>query len=712
MKNNIIVGFLSLFFAANSFGQVDRTEPPKPQPNPGIQINIPDVVTMDNGLKVIVVENHKLPVVSFQLFIDYPVMPEGNKAGLSSIFGELLSSGTTSMVKDEFDAKVDYMGATVATNSRGFFASSLKKHTPNLLALLSDMITKPAFPQDEFDRIVNQTISGLASEKSDPNAMASNVAGIVNYGAEHPYGEITTEKTLGNLTLDDIKNHYDKFFRPNEAYLVIVGDVTQTEAADYVKTYFTSWEKGATNKTMSFTVPKSSGNNVYFVDKPGAVQSRITITHNLELKPGSPDEIKLKVLNQVLGGGSFSARLMSNLREDKAYTYGCYSGISSDLIVGSFTAGGSFRNEVTDSAVVQILMEISKITKEEITDKELELVKNSMTGSFARSLEDPETMARFALNTVRYNLPKDYYANYLTSLEKITKAEVLEVAKKYLRPENLNIIIVGNEEIATKLDAFDADGVLDRKDSYGQDQVLLKAVPDGMSVELIISKYIHKSVGANSKEDYEKRMKKIGMIQKTYSAFMEAFGADMYLTTYAGAPNKSASILKIKSPQGNMTAQKENFNGETGGTFVMGVGKTVYEGQELEDKKNGSFPFSQNAYLSEDQFKLVLMGIDVIDEKEYYKIKVTNNSKTNGEFGFEYYAVETGWLMLEESFSVDDEGNTITTLVNYDDYKEIKKGVMMPHKMTINNSGQSIEFTLDNCTIKKKPKSTAFDGEF
>ncbi|MFT4601732.1 MAG: zinc protease [Arenicella sp.] len=710
MKKNLIIALAAFFVGSSAIAQIDRTQAPKPQPNPEIKINIPDVVTADNGLKVIVVENHKLPKVSFQLFVDYPTVPEGDKVGKSDIFGQLLSSGTTITPKNEFDAKIDYMGARVSTSARGFFASSLKKHTPNLLALLSEMITKPAFPQEEFDRIVKANISALEQEKSSPDAMASNVAGVVNYGAEHPYGEITTEASLSNLTIDDIKNHYKENFIPNMAYLVIVGDVTQEEAKEYVNKYFSVWEKGTPTAVKTFDVVESKGNNVYFVDKPGAVQSRITITHNMQLKPGHEDVIKLRVLNQVLGGGSFSARLMSNLREDKAYTYGCYSRISQDKLIGSFSAGGNFRNEVTDSAIVQIIMEIEKIAETGVTAKELELVKNSMTGAFARSLEQPETMARFALNTVRYNLPKDYYTNYLKDLEKITQAELLAVAKKYLRPNNLNIIVVGNEEIAGTIEKFDNTGGMELKDSQGKEKINLKAVPDGITAEAVIQNFIYKSFSVNNKVDYDKIMKKVGYVTKVYSAHVEAFGADIYMTQYSGKPNKTASILKMNAGGQKATMQKEYFNGELGGTFVMGTGSTKYEGDELQEKKDGAFLFSQANYYSTDFYNVEMMGIDEVEGEEYFKIKV--NKKEKEDFVYEYYSVKTGWLVIEETFTTDDEGNSVTGSAKYEDFKEIKKGIMFPHKMIINNAGQLIEFNLGEVKIKKKPKSTAFVGQF
>ena len=711
MKTNILSLLFITLFSAASYGQVDRSVVPKPQPNPAINISIPEVQTADNGLKVIVVENHKLPKVSFQLFVDYPIEQEGNKAGVSEIFGQMLGSGTSSNSKDEFDAKVDYMGASINTNSRGFFASSLKKHTPKLLALLSEVIMSPAFPQEEFDRIINQSISALASEKSDPNSMAANVASIVNYGKDHPYGEITTEKTLGNITLDDVKDHYKKYFIPNQAYLVIVGDVTQKEANEYVNTYFSKWQKGTPNTQEKFETPKYEGNNVFFVDKPGAVQSRITLTHTVKLPPGHEDVITLRLLNQILGGGSFSAHLMQNLREDKAYTYGCYSSLDSDQLIGSFSAGGSFRNEVTDSAVVQILKEIEWMCNNLVSDSELELVKNSMTGAFARSLEQPQTMANFALNTVRYNLPTDYYTTYLTRLEKITKEEILAAAKKYLQPSNLNIIVVGNQEVSEKLTVFDSKGQVAYKDSYGNEQQQLKSVGEGVSLQSIFTKYVYKRFSVSNKEEYDAKMSKIGFIQTTYSVFIEDFGATMIITSYSGAPNKSASIVKIESGQGNMIAQKDWFNGESGAKFVAMQGKTTYEGDDLESKKINNFPLGQMNCLNNPYMVIELLGIEEIEGVEYYKVKVEKVGTQ--DFSYEFYNVQTGWLEMIESFETDAEGNTVSGKVVFSDYQEVKKGFMAPNKMTLYNPGApAMEMELQKTTLKKKAKSSAFEGEF
>jgi len=709
MKLRILYTLLICLVAFASNAQLDRSIVPEPQPNPGINIPTPNVVTLDNGLQVIIVENHKQPKVSFQLYVDHAPVVEGNKAGLGSLFGELLGSGTETINKDAFDEKIDFMGANFSSSSRGFFASSLTKHTPKLLSLLSSVVLSPSFPESEFDRLKNQTISGLASTSSDASSMASNVAGIVNYGEKHPYGEVVTEKTVNAITLDDVKNHYKTYFKPNFAYLVIVGDITEATAKEYAQKYFGDWKRGDEPKQNYPELTASNGNQVYFVDKPGAVQSVINITQSVKIKPGHEDEIKLRVLNAILGGGSFSARLMSNLREDKAYTYGCYSRITSDELIGSFYAGGSFRNEVTDSAIVQIMKEINIISDELVKDTELDLVKKSMTGAFARSIENPQTVARFALNTIRYNLPANYYATYLQKLERVTKADLLMAASEYLAPKNLNIIVVGNSEITDKLTVFDSDGKITYKDAFGNNVTPLTAVEDGVTAKGIINNYMMKTFMVDSEAAMMAKLSKIGFIQITATTFIAQMNTDLIMTSYSGATNKTALLMKA----GDMVVQKEWFNGVKGGTYAMMQGKKEYTAEEIKDKQKPSFPFDQLYYFTDDSYNIELLGVANIDDVDYYKVKVSKEGEE--DFSFEYYNVATGMLDFTESFTTDEEDNAVTVKFYskaYQMYGKKKSSLMLPSIKVMDSQGQKMEFTTKEVIIKKKAKSTAFDGEF
>lgn len=702
----LLISLLSVFvFTMTVTAQIDRSKAPEPQPNPEIKIDIPEVIELNNGLKVIAVENHKLPRVSFQLFVDYPIAPEGKKAGIGGMMGELLSSGTKNNSKDDFDQKIDFMGAAFSTNSNGFFASSLKKHSENLLQLCQEVIKTPAFPEDEFERIKKSQLTDVKGAKNDPQTMSSNVSGIANYGKDHPYGEVATDKTLESITLQDVKDYYSANFLPNHAYLVIVGDLTQEEAKGYAEKYFGDWAGGTPAGQNSYKVPEVKGNQVYFVDKPGAVQSVISITHAVELAPGHPDVIKLRVMNNILGGGSFSARLMANLREDKAYTYGCYSTISSDKLTGRFSAGGSFRNEVTDSAIVQILDEIKRMAAEPVKDEELDLMKKSMTGAFARSLEDPETVARFALTTVRYNLPSNYYQNYLKNLEKVTKEDIQECAKKYLKPENLNIVVVGNSEISEKLLPFDSDNEISYKDHYGAEKQMLKQAPQGITAQLILDKYTLLRLQLVSPAEIEKKMKKIGYVFMQMKAEIPAMGATITVETHQSKTGKSAS----RTQAGGMVVQKEWFNGTEGGSFAFGQGSERFDDEEIESRQKPSFPFSQMHYMTNDELEVTLEGIDEIDGKEYYKLKIV--SKEDDNLTYEYYSLETGMLSLQQNFVTDEEGNQQSTVMTFDDYKDVN-GLMIPYKREMTAGGQSFELEITEVIVKKKGKTKAFDGEF
>ena len=707
MKNLLTLVF-AVLIAGTSIGQLDRSKAPKPQPNPEIKIDIPEAITLDNGLKVIIVENHKLPRVSFQMFCDSPNETEGDLAGISGIFGQLLGSGTATLSKDQFDAKVDYMGADVFPTASGFYASSLKKHTPALLELVSEMIKSPALPQEELDRIKEQQNSALQQSKNDPNSMASTVAGVVNYGKTHPYGEVTTEKTIEKITLDDVKKYYKDHIMPNIAYLIVVGDVTQDEGKEFATKYFGDWAQGTPQKEMSFELPERTGSQVYFVDKPAAVQSVISVTHTIDLKPGHEDVVKVSILNKILGGGGFAARLMANLREDKAYTYGCYSSFSPNRLVGNFSAGGSFRNEVTDSAIVEILKEIKLITEEIVKDEEIELAKNSITGAFARNLESPQTLAGYALNTVRYNLPADYYQTYLQKIEAVTKEDLLEMAKKYLSPDNLNIVVAGNAEISENLLKFDSNNEITYLDHYGEPASMLKEVPNGITAKSVLENFTLKSLNAVSTTEIPAKLKKIGYIKVTRTASFEAMGATLEMQIHKANTNKTAQQWKAKSAMGSQVMLKAWFNGESGGSVQMGQLKML-EGDELEAAKVANFPFKQMHYFDNPYLDVTLMGIDEVDGKEYYKIKVLD--KNNDEFSYEYYALDGGMLTIEESFAKDQDGNTITNITRFEDYKDVN-GIMIPHTFIMQLMGQEMEFTTSEVIVKKKGKTEAFKGSF
>jgi zinc protease len=457
----ITVAFAMVLVACNSSRKLDRSIVPAAGPAPKIQIGQYQMTTLANGLKLVVVENHKLPRVSYSINLDIDPLLEGSRAGYAMMSGELMKAGTVTRTKAQIDEAVDFMGASLSTSSRGVSGGCLAKHSDDFLSLMSDVLLHPSFPAEELEKSRKQQLSNLVNQKTDPNTLSDKIGNVLKFGVKHPYGEFLTEASLKAISTSDLRDYYENFYRPNVAYLIVVGDITFAEAEAKANKYFGSWEKKSVREFTYVNPMEPAGNVVAFVPIPAAVQSVIDVTYPVNIKPGTQDAIVASVLNNILGGSGFQARLMQNLREDKAYTYGAYSSISPDELIGSFSAGASVRNAVTDSAVYEILYEMKRLVDEPVADSMLQTIKNIMTGSFARSLERPQTIANFALNIERYKLPKDFYETYLQKLNAVTVADVQAMAKRVLRPSNAYITVCGNKEVAEKLARFAASGKVD-----------------------------------------------------------------------------------------------------------------------------------------------------------------------------------------------------------------------------------------------------------
>ncbi|MDC0313995.1 insulinase family protein, partial [Flavobacteriales bacterium] len=441
MKNIITTILLTASVSLLNAQEVDRTQAPAPGIAPQINIGTPASFTLENGLKVFVVENHKLPKVSFQLTIDKdPVLENGN-VGLADMMGDMLGAGTTSKTKAQIDEEIDFVGASFSAFSSGFYASSLTKHSDKVLGIAADILLNPAFPQEELDKKKKRAFSSLKSLATNADAIAGRVTSVLKYGKDHPYGEVQMKSDIDNITIDACKKYYTTYFRPNISYLVIVGDITVEDAKKLTEKYLGGWEKADVPEHKYEMPVATKGVRVAFVNKPGAVQSVIKVIYPVDYKVGAPDAAAVSVMSSIFGG-AFSSYLNANLREDKAYTYGARGGVRADNRVGSFNAGASVRNEVTDSSVTQFLFEMNHIINEKPSQADLDRIKNNMNGGFALSLENDQTIARFALNIERYGLPADYYQTYLSRLQNVQFADVEAAAKKYIHPENCIILVV------------------------------------------------------------------------------------------------------------------------------------------------------------------------------------------------------------------------------------------------------------------------------
>jgi zinc protease len=668
----IFLTFILLFaFVITVPAQVDRSKAPAPAPAREIKIGEYQTFTLKNGLQVFVVENHKLPRVQFSLRLKQEAVREGDKAGYTDIAGTLISTGTKTRTKAQLDEEVDFIGANLSTGSTGIYASSLTKHKGKLLELFSDVLLNPSFQQSELDKLKTQTISGITAGKENPNTISSNVRSVLLYGKDHPYGEISTEKSVESITIDDCRNYYNAYFKPNNAYLVIVGDISFKEAKSITSKYFGKWAKGEV-KYDKFDLPTAPEKTfVALVDRPNSVQSVISIAYPLEFHPSNPDAIKARVLNQILGGSS-SARLYMNLRETKGYTYGAYSSLNTNPLVGSFYAGASVRNEVTDSAVYEIMHELRRIAAESVTDEELAEAKASIAGSFGRSLESPQTVANFALNTVRYNLPKDYYANYVKSVDAVARVDVLGVARKYIKPDNACILVVGKgEEIADKLKGF---GELKYYDIEGNPYTPSagSALPPGLTAEKVISTYIEAIGGAQ----------KIGSVQSTKIVMKgSAMGTELTLTTIRKTGGKS--LIEVEA--GGMVMQKVVSDGKDLSVTMMGQKAPVEGGLKELQIFEGSM-FREVAY-KELGAKAELKGVQSIDGKEAFAVEYI---LPQGEKLTELYDRETG-LKVQTVQVVKGPQGEVSVTVKYSDYKAVD-GIKLPHTILQSQGQMNLKF--------------------
>ena len=680
MKKIFSFLFLSLFIVLTVSAQLDRSQRPQPGPAPVIQLGDFESFTLRNGLKVIVVENRKVPVVSFQLTLDIDPVQEGTSKGYVDLAGSLMREGTKNRTKQQIDEQVDFIGANLSTFSTGMFGSALKRHQETLLELMSDILLNPTFPEAELQRNLNQIKSGLEANRNDANFMARNVAQVAVFGQDHPYGEIMTPETLENITVDALKNYYNYYFKPNVAYLVIVGDINAREARRLANRYFGKWKKGNVHRMTYPTQPMPEGNRVALANRDGAVQSIVYVTYPVEYTPANPDAIKASVMNSVLGGGVFSGRLMQNLREDKGYTYGARSNLSSDRLMGRFTASTEVRNSVTDSTVVEILGEMRRLINEPVEEETLQLVKNFMNGSFARSLESPRTIANFALNIKRYNLPEDYYATYLEKLHAVTVSDIQAMAAKYLKPDNAIIVVAGNrDDVIDNLKKFSANGEVELYDAFGRKVEGPRAVSGEVTAQNVIEAYVAAIGGAA-------KLKAVKDVTMNMSANIQ--GMTIEAVNKQKAPDMFYSALSM----GGNVMQKQVFDGTRGRISAMGQSQEI-TGDDLTELKLQAALFPELRY-AELGYTLELAGIEQIDGQDAYRVRFTSPT---GSVRNEFFSLETG-LRISSQVNQETPMGSMTMVTNFSDYREVN-GVMYPFSIKQQVGPQMLDMKVNSIEV-------------
>ena len=662
--------------------QIDRSQQPKPGPAPKITLEKPVELTLENGLKVLIVENHKLPRVSMNLAFDRTPILEGDKAGVSSILGAMLGNGTASITKDDFNEEIDFLGANLSFGFNGGFASCLTKYHERIIELLADATINSLLTVEEFEKNKDLLLEGLKSQEKSVDAAAANVGSALSFGLAHPYGEIETEESINNVTFNDVKGYYSKYFQPSEAYLVVLGDIDIASIKTLIEKHFSPWQNTEYEK---ISIPQANANpaqlEINFVDMPNAVQSNISLTSNVELKMSDEDYHAVLIANKILGGG-FNSYLNMNLREEHGYTYGARSSLAADKYITRFTAGASVRNEVTDSAVVQTIKEIKRIQEYPIEEDALANAKAKYVGDFVLALERPSTVARYAINIKTNDLPENFYSEYLKKINAVTVADVQRVAKKYFNAENARFVVVGKgsdvvenlEKTGIPIKYFDKEANPVSKPEFK------KPIPEGLTAKIIMDNYIDAIGGQKAVEDVKTVLTKVDV-------------------TIQGAPFKPTAVIKTMAPnkesmemsvQGMGTIMTQKFNGKTGYTEQQGNKQEMPESEILKKQKQKGL-FAETYLNSED---LVLISLISVNGVDAYKIQV---DEENGLF--RYYDAKTALLIRTES-SQEAEGQKIIQTTDISDYKAVD-GVLMPYTKVMTTGPQIITLSASEIKINE-----------
>lgn len=451
-----------------------RRSSPEPLAPVAFDIARPVQATLDNGLRVIIFEDPRLPLVSFRLaFQSGDVHDPDGHTGITSAMASMLSEGTESYSSRQLAEKVERLGASISSSASDDFtiiaASALSLYSTDVLQLLEEMILKPTFPENELDLYRRNTVEHLKFQRSQPAFLANEQAARLLYGP-HPYSKVSpTAADIESLEREALVKFQAERLIPNNAMFIAVGDVKAGELVDQLNDLFGGWQKGTAPASEFEPPPVRTSRSLTIVDRPGSAQSNIVLT-NLTVDRTHPDYFPLLVMNQVLGAGA-SSRIFMNLREEKGYTYGAYTRLELKKLTGDIEATAEVRTAVTGDSLTEFFYEFERIRATDVGNEELADAKNFLTGVFPIRAETQEGLTNLIVNQYLYGLPEDYLQTYREHINAVKPSEVRRVAMEHIRPAEMAIVVVGDanevlpqvESYSDTVEIFDTDGNLKNK---------------------------------------------------------------------------------------------------------------------------------------------------------------------------------------------------------------------------------------------------------
>jgi zinc protease len=427
--------------------EIFRSHAPAPLPPRPITIPAAHETVLPNGLTVVVVEDRRLPLVSYRLAFrvgaafDPPGVP-----GLTDLLAGLLPEGTESRTSREIADEVARMGASISAGANSDYtivaASALATFNDQILDLIADIVLHPSFPENEVELAKQNTKESLRQQRAQPSFLASEMVSRVMFG-HHPYSVVApTPESIDRSSRDEFVRFHREKFVPNSAVFIVVGDVKHEQIVKQVESLFSTWERGADLVTNFPAPPARNKRTAYLVDRRGSAQSNIVIANSGILRT-SPDYFPMLLMHTVLGANA-SSRLFMNLREEKGYTYGAYSNLDARRTAGTFRATAEVRTPVTGDSLKEFFYELNRIRTDLVSEKEISDAKSYLTGVFPIRLETQEGLTDQLVQIKMLNLPDNYLQLYRDRVQAVTVAEIQRVAMTYIKPDEAAVIIVGD----------------------------------------------------------------------------------------------------------------------------------------------------------------------------------------------------------------------------------------------------------------------------
>ena len=674
MKKYILHTLIAVLIGFSANAQIDRSQIPSSGPTPEVNLRDAKEFKLKNGLTVLVATDTKFPVVSWSLNLNNPPVFEGNKAGVQSLTGALLGKETLKSTKDEFAEKVDFLGASLSVTPNGGFGYCLTKYQEDVFSLFAEAAFKTKFTQEELDFEKEQLIEGIKSGENSAAAIAGNVRGAVFYGKNHAAGEIVTEETINNVSLEDVKQFYTDRFKPSNGFILFTGDITVKEVKTLLKKYMKGWESGSVSIPEYPPFEDVTTTEINFVDVPNAVQTELAVMSVSKLKMTDKDYHACLVANYILGG-AFGSYLNMNLREKNGYTYGVRSSLgTARWYNSSFRVTTKVRNSVTDSAVVEILKEIKRIKAEPVNNELLVNAKAKFLGNFILQSEDKTVAARRALSIKTNKLPEDFYKNYIANIDAVTIEDVQRVSKKYFSDDNVRVVLVGKgSDVVENLEKIEWNGkklpikFFDKDANSVEKPVFSKPIPAGVTALTVMESYITAIGGLEA-------INAVSSVNIAANVNIEGMPFKPTATIKKMSPNMSSMEMSIA---GMGTVMKQKYNGTTGYSEQQGMKAPMSENELSENaKEKGLFP---ETYL--DASSISIVSLITIEGADVYKLMIKEDS-------FRYYDANSGLLVRTEK-TEEAQGQKVTSIEDLSDYREVN-GVLFPYEQKITSGPQII----------------------